>query len=141
MLLSHLAACLVLVPGFLLLLPSPYRKDKWLSLLLIVGLSAPLPLVGPGLVLLFTQYILKMDRLHKLESNYFFGDRQYASGTELNAGNSLTRSLIEHLRSPEIEVRRNAILAALSLAIMPVLTLYVIFSRQLIRGITSGAVK
>ena len=30
-LLSHLAACLVLVPGFLLLLPSPYRKEKWLS--------------------------------------------------------------------------------------------------------------
>ena len=28
-----------------------------------------------------------------------------------------------------------------SLAIMPVLILYVIFSRQLIRGITSGAVK
>ncbi|WP_192357154.1 carbohydrate ABC transporter permease [Mesorhizobium mediterraneum] len=35
----------------------------------------------------------------------------------------------------------NAVLAALSLAIMPVLILYVIFSRQLIRGITSGAVK
>jgi raffinose/stachyose/melibiose transport system permease protein len=35
----------------------------------------------------------------------------------------------------------NAILAALSLAIMPVLILYVIFSRQLIRGSTSGAVK
>ncbi|WP_448953873.1 carbohydrate ABC transporter permease [Labrys neptuniae] len=35
----------------------------------------------------------------------------------------------------------NAVLAALSLAILPVLVLYVIFSRQLIRGITSGAVK
>jgi raffinose/stachyose/melibiose transport system permease protein len=35
----------------------------------------------------------------------------------------------------------NAVLAALSLAILPVLTLYLIFSRQLIRGITSGAVK
>ncbi len=35
----------------------------------------------------------------------------------------------------------NAVLAALSLAILPVLILYVIFSRQLIRGITSGAVK
>jgi len=35
----------------------------------------------------------------------------------------------------------NAVLAALSLAIFPVLVLYVIFSRQLIRGITSGAVK
>ena len=35
----------------------------------------------------------------------------------------------------------NAVLAALSLAIIPVLILYVIFSRQLIRGITSGAVK
>lgn len=35
----------------------------------------------------------------------------------------------------------NAVLAALSLAILPVMILYLIFSRQLIRGITSGAVK
>ena len=35
----------------------------------------------------------------------------------------------------------NAVLSALSLAILPILVLYVIFSRQLIRGITSGAVK
>jgi len=35
----------------------------------------------------------------------------------------------------------NAVLAALSLAIAPVLVLYTIFSRQLIRGITAGAVK
>jgi raffinose/stachyose/melibiose transport system permease protein len=35
----------------------------------------------------------------------------------------------------------NAVLAALSLAILPILVLYVFFSRQLIRGITSGAVK
>lgn len=35
----------------------------------------------------------------------------------------------------------NAVLAALSLAIFPVLILYFLFSRQLIRGITSGAVK
>lgn len=35
----------------------------------------------------------------------------------------------------------NAVLASLSLAIIPVLVLYLIFSRQLIRGITSGAVK
>lgn len=35
----------------------------------------------------------------------------------------------------------NAVLATLSLAILPVLVLYLFFSRQLIRGITSGAVK
>jgi len=35
----------------------------------------------------------------------------------------------------------NAVLAALTLAILPVLVLYFLFSRQLIRGITSGAVK
>jgi raffinose/stachyose/melibiose transport system permease protein len=35
----------------------------------------------------------------------------------------------------------NSVLAALSTAIIPVLLLYVIFSRQLIRGLTSGAVK
>ena len=35
----------------------------------------------------------------------------------------------------------NAVLSALSMAILPALVLYIIFSRQLIRGITSGAVK
>lgn len=35
----------------------------------------------------------------------------------------------------------NAVLAALSLAIVPVLVLYLVFSKSLIRGITSGAVK
>ena len=35
----------------------------------------------------------------------------------------------------------NAVLAALSLAILPVLLLYLAFSRQLIRGLTAGAVK
>ena len=35
----------------------------------------------------------------------------------------------------------NAVLASLSLAMIPILILYLIFSRQLIRGITTGAVK
>jgi raffinose/stachyose/melibiose transport system permease protein len=35
----------------------------------------------------------------------------------------------------------NAVLAALTLAVLPVLVLYLVFSRQLIRGLTSGAVK
>lgn len=35
----------------------------------------------------------------------------------------------------------NAVLASVSLAILPVIILYAIFSRQLIRGITAGAVK
>ncbi|WKB51134.1 carbohydrate ABC transporter permease [Eleftheria terrae] len=35
----------------------------------------------------------------------------------------------------------NAVLAALTLAIIPVLVIYALFSRQLIRGITAGAVK
>jgi ABC-type sugar transport system ATPase subunit len=35
----------------------------------------------------------------------------------------------------------NAVLAALALAIIPVVVLYALFSRQLIRGITAGAVK
>jgi raffinose/stachyose/melibiose transport system permease protein len=35
----------------------------------------------------------------------------------------------------------NAVLASLSLAILPILALYIVFSRQLIRGLTSGAVK
>ena len=35
----------------------------------------------------------------------------------------------------------NAVLASLTLAMIPILILYMLFSRQLIRGITSGAVK
>jgi len=35
----------------------------------------------------------------------------------------------------------NAVLAALTLAIVPILALYFLFSRQLIRGLTAGAVK
>ena len=35
----------------------------------------------------------------------------------------------------------NAVLAALSLSMVPVLILYIIFSRQLISGLTAGAVK
>jgi raffinose/stachyose/melibiose transport system permease protein len=35
----------------------------------------------------------------------------------------------------------NAVLASLTLAIVPIVILYIIFSRQLIRGLTSGAVK
>jgi raffinose/stachyose/melibiose transport system permease protein len=35
----------------------------------------------------------------------------------------------------------NAVIAALSLALAPILVLYVIFSRSLVRGITAGAVK
>ena len=35
----------------------------------------------------------------------------------------------------------NAVLASLTLAMMPVLILYLIFSRQLIRGLTAGAIK
>ncbi|WP_020593779.1 carbohydrate ABC transporter permease [Kiloniella laminariae] len=35
----------------------------------------------------------------------------------------------------------NAVLASLTLAIVPILILYLVFSRQLIRGLTSGAVK
>lgn len=35
----------------------------------------------------------------------------------------------------------NSVLAALSLAVVPMLMLYALFSRQLIRGLTSGAVK
>lgn len=35
----------------------------------------------------------------------------------------------------------NAVLASLTLAVVPVVVLYIVFSRQLIRGLTSGSVK
>jgi raffinose/stachyose/melibiose transport system permease protein len=41
----------------------------------------------------------------------------------------------------QFETNWNAMLAALSLAILPVLVLYVLFSRQFLRGLTAGAIK
>lgn len=41
----------------------------------------------------------------------------------------------------QFETNWNAMLAALSLAILPVLVLYVVFSRQFLRGVTEGAIK
>ena len=41
----------------------------------------------------------------------------------------------------QFETNWNAMLAALSLAIVPVLVLYVVFSRQFLRGLTEGALK
>jgi raffinose/stachyose/melibiose transport system permease protein len=35
----------------------------------------------------------------------------------------------------------NAVLAALTLAMVPIIVLYVIFSRQFLRGLTAGAIK
>jgi raffinose/stachyose/melibiose transport system permease protein len=35
----------------------------------------------------------------------------------------------------------NAVLASLTMSMVPILILYIIFSRQLIRGLTSGAIK
>jgi raffinose/stachyose/melibiose transport system permease protein len=41
----------------------------------------------------------------------------------------------------EFQTDWNGVLSALSLATVPVLLLYLAFSRQLVRGITAGAVK
>jgi raffinose/stachyose/melibiose transport system permease protein len=41
----------------------------------------------------------------------------------------------------QFETNWNAMLAALSLAIVPVLVLYILFSRQFLRGLTEGALK
>jgi len=35
----------------------------------------------------------------------------------------------------------NSVLAALSMAILPIVAIYIVFSRQLIAGLTAGAVK
>lgn len=56
----------------------------------------------------------------------------------------------EHTRTIQLGVQQfigqyatdwNAVLSALTLAVMPALVLYMFFSRQLIRGLTAGAVK
>jgi raffinose/stachyose/melibiose transport system permease protein len=41
----------------------------------------------------------------------------------------------------QFQINWSALLAALTLAILPVLIIYAIFSRQLIKGLMSGAVK
>jgi raffinose/stachyose/melibiose transport system permease protein len=58
-----------------------------------------------------------------------------------SAENTKTLTLGSQVFIGQFLTNWNAVLASLSLAILPALVLYLIFSRQLIRGITSGAVK
>jgi raffinose/stachyose/melibiose transport system permease protein len=57
------------------------------------------------------------------------------------AENTNTQTLGSQVFIGQFLTNWNAVLASLSLAILPALVLYLIFSRQLIRGITAGAVK
>ena len=51
------------------------------------------------------------------------------------------REALQKISQASMNLRANPHGGTLSLAILPVMILYLIFSRQLIRGITSGAVK
>ena len=64
-----------------------------------------------------------------------------ASGSIATNGITVAEQIGAQIFIGQYVTNWNAVLAALSLAILPVLVLYLIFSRQLIRGITSGAVK
>ena len=68
--------------------------------------------------------------------------RVQARTAELTAAMStLRQAQDERYANALVYTLAGLLLAALALAIIPVLLLYLIFSRQLIRGITSGAVK
>jgi raffinose/stachyose/melibiose transport system permease protein len=88
-----------------------------------------LPLVRPAMatVAVFTMIPIWNDLWFPLILAPGEGTKTITLGTQMFIGQFVTNW--------------NAVLAALSLAILPVLALYVVFSRQLIRGITSGAVK
>ena len=88
-----------------------------------------LPLVRPGLatVAVFTMIPIWNDVWFPLILAPSEATKTVTLGAQIFIGQFLTNW--------------NAVLAALSLAILPVLALYLVFSRQLIRGITSGAVK
>jgi raffinose/stachyose/melibiose transport system permease protein len=88
-----------------------------------------LPLVRPAMatVAVFTMIPIWNDLWFPLILAPAEGTKTITLGTQVFIGQFVTNW--------------NAVLASLSLAILPVLVLYLIFSRQLIRGITSGAVK
>ncbi|MDF3604801.1 carbohydrate ABC transporter permease [Paracoccus sp. DMF-8] len=88
-----------------------------------------LPLIRPALatVAVFTMIPIWNDLWFPLILAPSEGTKTITLGTQVFLGQFVTNW--------------NAVLAALTLAIVPVLVLYLIFSRQLIRGITSGAVK
>ncbi len=58
-----------------------------------------------------------------------------------NGEETKTLTLGSQIFLGQFQTNWNAVLSGLSMAILPVMILYVIFSKQLIRGITSGAVK
>jgi raffinose/stachyose/melibiose transport system permease protein len=88
-----------------------------------------LPLVRPAMatVAVFTMIPIWNDLWFPLILAPAEGTKTITLGTQVFIGQFVTNW--------------NAVLASLSLAILPVLVLYLVFSRQLIRGITSGAVK
>jgi raffinose/stachyose/melibiose transport system permease protein len=88
-----------------------------------------LPLVRPAMatVAVFTMIPIWNDLWFPLILAPSEGTKTITLGTQVFIG--------------QFETNWNAVLAALSLSILPVLVLYLIFSRQLIRGITAGAVK
>jgi hypothetical protein len=123
--LLHFAACGLLAPLFSGLLPSSSRPEKRLSLLLIFGFSSTLPVVGPLLVLAFTQLIRRLHPASDFEKNFYFGDNPYLTApNEKAALDKTTHSIVEILNSANTENRRKAILAVRNLnlqAAIPIL--------------------
>ena len=103
-------------PVFLHLLPPSYCQEKWLSLLLLLGFSITLPLVGLLLAFAYAQLIVRLRPAHNLDRKYYFGDTPYLTDRKDKATFSkTTHSIVEILNSPNTETRRKAILAVRNL--------------------------
>jgi raffinose/stachyose/melibiose transport system permease protein len=93
----------------------------------VFGLTLPLVRPGLGAVAVFTMLPVFNDLWFPLVLAPGESTRTVTLGAQQFLG--------------QFETNWNAMLAALSLAIVPVLVLYVLFSRQFLRGLTEGAIK
>jgi hypothetical protein len=92
--------------------PKSYQKARWTFWALVLGFSAPLPLIGLFFLSLF-RLLFFLRRTEHPEKKYFFGDRQILTETNFSgqAAASVSQSLFEILSRNDKDGRRKAIFA------------------------------
>jgi hypothetical protein len=113
-LLPHGLACLGLPWALFPWLPPSYRKAKWLSSGLILGIALSLPVFGPACVLTILKLLNKLSGRHgkKEGASWVVGSRvPDAEGVDLVSGKDASDSIFQVMNGPDPIARRNLVLA------------------------------
>jgi hypothetical protein len=113
-LVPHGLACLALPWALYPWLPSSYRKAKWLSSGLILGMALSLPVFGPACVLVVLKLLNKLSRckVEKKDPFWVVGSRvPDAEGVDFVSGKDSADSILQVMNGPDPVARRNLVLA------------------------------